>query len=120
MTNSKQLTLSSVIWDVFKDILLFPFWWYSFGLAKFLFRLKDFLSYKQRSLGLGIWIKNIFVPMYGQNDWQGVLISVFIRVVQIIFRSIAMLFWLILTMATLIIWLIFPLAVILGIVWQFI
>jgi hypothetical protein len=120
MTNDRSLTLSSVIGGVFKDILFFPFWWYSFGLAKFLIWLKSFLGDKQRSLGLGVWVKNIFVPMYGQRDWQGVLISIFIRIVQIIFRSIAMILWLLVAIVMLAAWLSFPLATVFGIVWQFI
>ena len=120
MTNDRALTLSSVIGDVLKDILIFPFWWYSFGLGKFLLWLKSFLSDKQKSLGLGVWIKNIFVPMYGQRDWQGVLISIFIRIVQIIFRSIAMLIWLIVAIVMLMLWISLPLATVFGIVWQFI
>lgn len=117
-TQSKKLSLGGVIWDVFKDILFFPFWWYSFGLFKMLLGLKNFLSDKQKSLGLGVWIKNIFVPMYGQRDWQGMLISFCVRVVQIIGRSIAMAFWLIIAFLMFWAWLLFPAAVIYGLIWQ--
>ena len=44
-------------------------------------------------LALGVWIKNIFVPMFGQRDWQSRLISVFMRIVNIVGRSIALFFW---------------------------
>jgi len=110
----------SIIGGVFKDILFFPFWWYSFGLFKMLVWLKNFLSDKQRSLGLGVWIKNIFVPMYGQRDWQGIMISIFIRSVQIFFRSIAMLVWALLAFVFFWLWLLFPAAIIFQIIGQFI
>lgn len=37
-----------------------------------------------------VWIKNIFVPMFGQRDWQSRLISVCMRLVQIIGRTLAL------------------------------
>lgn len=46
-----------------------------------------------RNLGLTIWIKNLFVPMYGTADMTGKLISFFLRVVIITARSIALGVW---------------------------
>ncbi len=58
--------------------------------------------------------------MYAQYDWQGTLISFFVRLVQIIFRSIFMLFWLILSLAVIIFWIILPPLVVYEIIFQFI
>ena len=44
-----------------------------------------------RSLGLPLWIKNLFTPMFQQYDVMGRLISFFMRLVQIIGRIIAFL-----------------------------
>lgn len=118
MAKNQNLTLTSVIGDVIKDILFFPFWWYSFGFFKMLVWLKTFISDKQTSLGLGVWIKNIFVPMYGQRDIQGVIISIFIRIFQIIGRSIVMIFWLLIALVAFWIWLLLPATIVYGIVWQ--
>lgn len=115
---NQNLSLGAVILGIFKDVLFFPFWWYSFGLFKTLIWLKNFISDKQKSLGLGVWVKNIFVPMYGQRDWQGMLISFFVRLVQIIGRSIAMIFWLIISFVIFWSWLLLPAAIIYGIIWQ--
>lgn len=41
-----------------------------------------------KSLALRVWIKNLFVPMYGMYDWQSRLISFFMRLAQIVFRGI--------------------------------
>ena len=41
-------------------------------------------------MAISVWIKNIFVPMFGQNDWQSRLISIFMRSVQIVGRSIGL------------------------------
>ena len=82
--------LAELVWD----ILYFPVWWYGRGLVSLLLGLKNLLSDKQKSLALFIWIKNIFRPMYAQYDWQGWLISFFMRLAQIIFRSMILLVWL--------------------------
>lgn len=119
------MTLSSIIFDSGKiltefifELLYFPIWWYSRGLLKMLLWSKNFLSRKIKSTGLLIWLKNIFTPMYGQNDWAGILISFITRILQIIFRSLAMLFWIIWSIGIIALWLIFPIIVILEIIFQ--
>jgi len=106
--------LTELVWD----ILYFPLWWYSRGLVKLFFSLGDFLANRQKSLALLVWVKNIFRPMYGQYDWQGMLISFLVRLVQIIIRSILMLFWLIVVGLIFIFWLVLPLLVIYEIIFQ--
>jgi hypothetical protein len=56
--------------------------------------------------------------MYGQRDWQGVLISIFIRFIQIIFRSIIMLFYIVISLAILLFWIFLPLLVFFEILFQ--
>ena len=107
---------TELVWDV----LYFPVWWYSRGLLNLIKSLLNFLADKQKSLALIVWLKNIFRPMYGQYDWQGMLISFFMRLVQIIFRSLILLFWLILVLAVIAFWLLLPLFVISEIIFQYI
>ncbi|MFH1427783.1 MAG: hypothetical protein ABIG60_04635 [Patescibacteria group bacterium] len=109
-----------IIADITRDIIYFPLWWYSRGLVQLIRILKDFLASRQKSLALLIWVKNIHRPMYGQFDWQGMLISFFVRLVQIIIRSIIMLFWLIFTLAIFIFWIFLPIFVIYQIIYQLI
>ena len=104
--------------EIFKDILYFPIWWYSRGLAQTLAWIKIFLKNRQESLALFIWVKNIFVPMYGQSDLVGHLISFFIRLVQIIIRGIMMAFWLLVGAFILITWVLLPILVFGQIIWQ--
>jgi len=94
MTKSSNITLAKIFTDILTDIVFFPFWWYSFGLVKVIKNLARFVADKEKSLGLLVWIKNIFVPMYGQRDIQGKIISFFIRLIQIVFRSLILIFWL--------------------------
>ncbi len=90
------------------NIVYFPLWWYWRGLFMIVGKLAGFLSSRQQSLALFVWIRNIFRPMYGQSDWQGILISIFMRVIQIILRTIAMLFWLVVGLLLLVAWILLP------------
>ncbi len=101
-----------------KDVVFFPIWWYSFGLAQILKKNKKFLANREKGLALFVWIVNIFTPMYGQYDIQGRIISFFMRLVQIIFRGLIMIFWLIITFLCVIIWLGLPFLIIYQIFYQ--
>lgn len=118
LTNNFAAYSVKILTEFAVKILYFPLWWYSKGLVNLLIALKNFLASEQKSLGLLIWIKNIFTPMYGQYDWQGRLISFFIRLVQIILRSAGMLFWLAACLAILAIWLIAPVFIFYQIIYQ--
>ena len=108
-----------IVGEVFVEIVFFPIWWYTKGLVMTALNLLNFLSNKEKGLGLKVWVKNIFKPMYGQTDWQGKFISVIIRSVQIFFRSIFMFFWILIALFTFITWLGLPLLVTSMIIFQF-
>jgi len=118
MSNSFIFYSLQILAELVWDILYFPLWWYSRGFLNLLVSLYNFLSDKQKSLALLVWLKNIFRPMYAQYDWQGMLISFFVRLVQIIFRSLVMLFWLVACSAVVIFWLLLPVLVIYEIIFQ--
>lgn len=113
------MTLSSAIFDFTKvigqligDLIYFPVWWYTKGFIKVIRWAEKYLATRLQATGLLIWFKNIFVPMYGQTDWAGILISFLTRVVQIIVRAIIMVFWLVITIALVMAWLITPIIVV--------
>ncbi|MDD4901224.1 MAG: hypothetical protein PHS62_03915 [Patescibacteria group bacterium] len=120
MSNSFIFYSVKILTELIGGIAYFPVWWYSRGLVNLLLGVKDFLVNKQKALALIVWVKNIFKPMYAQYDWQGILISFFVRAVQIVFRSIIMLFWAILGLAAVIFWLLLPILVIYEISFQLI
>lgn len=109
---------SEIILDFVFKILYFPLWWYGPGTIKKIRKCYNFLKDKEESLGLFIWCKNILVPMYGQNDFAGRVISFFVRFFQILFRSIIMLFWLFFAFIKLLIWLFFPPALLFALIFQ--
>lgn len=101
-------SLKFIFIDVLGDFIYWPIWWYTVGLID---RLK--FSWQQIkkiwiSLGLGIWLKNIFVPMYGDRSIIGRLISFFIRIIILIWRMIWFLVWVILILITVIVWIVAP------------
>lgn len=88
-----SLALKYFFIDLIGGVLRWPLWWYTKGLQlRFAWAVNSITNYG-RMLALGVWIKNIFVPMFGQRDWQSRLISVFMRIVNIVGRSIALFFW---------------------------
>lgn len=100
------------------EIIYFPFWWYSVGFLETIKKVFTFWVNQEKALGFRIWVKNIFVPMYGQHDWAGRIISFFIRIVQIVFRGLALLFWLALSLALIVIWLMAPLFLVVAFFFQ--
>lgn len=75
--------------DLLGSIFWFPVWWYTVGLKKVATAAYQSLRYRSQSYGFRIWLKNFFVPMYGQYDLVGRLVSVFMRLVVFIGRGIA-------------------------------
>ena len=104
----------SLLWE----IVFFPVWWYSVGFFRFFGNVRLFLRGQERSLGFLVWAKNIFVPMYGQHDFAGRLISFFMRLIQIIARGFVLLIWTIICLAVLIFWLILPIFLTLALFFQ--
>jgi hypothetical protein len=78
--------MSSAILLLPRDLIYFPFWWYTRGLVRFAKSFINSLRFKWQDLGVGVWIKNLFVPMFGVHDISGRLISFFMRLVNIIGR----------------------------------
>lgn len=57
----------------------------------------------------GLWLKNIFVPMYGQTDWQGRIMSFFMRFVNVVGRGIGLAIYSVVIILLFFLWLAFPL-----------
>lgn len=106
------LSLKFIVVDLIGEAVYFPLWWYSRGLLNAGRWCLEKVKAGNRRLGITIWLANLFVPMYGQRDYAGRIISFFIRIVQIIFRLILFFIWLIIILALFLFWLILPIFVI--------
>ncbi len=119
------MTLTSVFSDSAKiigefilDILYFPLWWYTRGFFKVLVWAERFLGARFRGSALGVWLRNLFTPMYGQHDWAGMLISFIVRCFQIFFRTLMMIFWLAYVVVAIALWLVAPVFIVSQIIFQ--
>jgi hypothetical protein len=102
-----------IVRDLTLDLLYFPIWWYSTGLMERVSGAADLISGASRSLQIGLWMRNIFVPMYGAYDWQSRLISIFMRSAQIVGRSIALVFWVLIAFVLFALYVFGPIALVL-------
>ncbi len=69
-------------------ILGLPIWWYGRGLTALLKQLSQSVFDVSKSLSLRVWMKNLFVPMYGETSFAGRAISFGIRLVMIFVRGL--------------------------------
>jgi len=90
------------------DIVYFPVWWYTTGAKRALLFCINLLKFGNAQFAPGLWLKNIFVPMFGQIDWQGRLVSFFIRLINVIGRTIALLVWFGIVVLLFLAWFILP------------
>lgn len=97
-----------VLFDVLGDIVYFPIWWYGRGAKKSASIIWKKIRELEHFLGVIIWIKNIFRPMYGLRDWQGRIISFFFRLLNIIIRATLLLVGFILYWLLWLLWLALP------------
>ncbi len=107
-----------IFFQTIGEILYFPLWWYSVGFIETLKKELNFLRNQAKSLGFSIWLKNIFVPMYGQYDIAGRVISFFIRFIQIIARGAMLVIWLLILITLALLWLTFPLFLLIALFFQ--
>ena len=120
MTTNFVLQGTKIFAEFVKDLIYFPLWWYSVGFLKIINLLRSFLVYSLRVLGIAVWLKNLFRPMYGQKDIAGALISFFMRIFQIIIRSIGFVILSIIAIILGLIWLVAPVIVVYELIYQLI
>ncbi|PIR93594.1 hypothetical protein COT97_05915 [Candidatus Falkowbacteria bacterium CG10_big_fil_rev_8_21_14_0_10_39_11] len=104
--------------DLVLDFLYWPVWWYTRGAILAFRRMVDTITNGSRSVALMVWVKNIFVPMYGDYTWQGRLISVLMRVAQIFGRFIIFIGWIIFAFVVFVLWFVLPLFVVFQLIFN--
>lgn len=105
-------TGKAVFGDVIGGVIYAPVFWYTRGAYDAARSCLRLIVRQWKVLGVGVWIMNIFVPMYGQRDLAGSLISFAMRLVQIIARAFAMVVSLVLIIALFVIYLAAPVFII--------
>ena len=108
------LVLQRLFLEAVLDIIYFPLWWYTGGALHALRWCFDLLRSGNDTLAPGLWLANIFTPMYGQSDWQGRIISFIMRAIQVLARGLALIVWLAVCVSLFFLWLIFPIVIVWG------
>lgn len=101
-------TFKLLTWNLVKDFLHWPLWWYTTGLRDTWHKALKELFDAQRRLGVKIWIVNWFKPMYAQADLQGRLISFFFRTLAIFWKSALFLAWVVIVMGLMVLYVVLP------------
>ncbi|HTK04500.1 MAG TPA: hypothetical protein VL500_02860 [Candidatus Eisenbacteria bacterium] len=97
--------------DIVGSFLYFPVWWYTAGAlrtGRFCVRT---VRGKAAQFGIAVWLRNLFTPMYGLRDWQGRIISFFMRLLIVTWYSIVLFVLSVLMLLCFLAWLAFPLLV---------
>jgi hypothetical protein len=100
-----------VLIDEIKTVLYFPIWWYSRGLLEMIKRAEGFIIDVEQVLGFWVWVKNLFVPMFGQRDFSGRVISFFLRLFQIFVKGLVLVLVIVMVIVLVIVWLLLPIFV---------
>ena len=108
------LILQRLFLEALVDLFYFPVWWYTGGVKYIAFKCLNLFKAGNRYLSPGVWLINIAVPMYGQYDWQGRIVSFFMRLVQVIARTAALTVWMLFCLFLLMVWLLWPVFIFLG------
>ncbi len=86
------VVLQRVFFELVSDAITGPLWYYTKGTVYIFSWWLDHVRSSWHGTAVGLWARNIMVPMFGQYDWQGRLVSFFIRFFQVIFRFIGFVF----------------------------
>jgi len=109
--------LPRILSEFILDFFYFPLWWYTTGAKRVLLFCGSLIAEANLYTSPGLWLKNIFVPMYGQYDWQGRIMSVFMRLINVIGRSVGLLVWIGLIIILFFSYLFFPALIIFGLIY---
>jgi hypothetical protein len=113
------LVFQRLTFEFLLDFIYAPVWWYTRGLVragKFSARI---LLLGNAQFAPGLWFLNIFVPMFGQYDWQGRLVSFFVRLANVIIRSVLLLIWGMVSLVLLALWIMIPVFIIYTLIYSF-
>lgn len=111
--------LKFIFIDLIGDFLYWPIWWYTSGLKTRIVAAGEQIKLTWRALGLGLWLKSMFKPMYADKSFTGRAISLVMRIIILVWKLLWMLLWTLIVILVLLLWIIAPLAVIYMLYRQF-
>lgn len=116
--NTSGVVLSSAQFigrELIGDFVTWPLWWYSAGLVRFIRRRWSSLAAFEASIGLTVWVVNWTKPMFAQYDIAGKIISLFMRTILIVLKSVQLICFGLAQVVLVLVWLALPLLAVWGI-----
>ncbi|MFH1235872.1 MAG: hypothetical protein V1685_02950 [Parcubacteria group bacterium] len=105
--------------EILWDIVYFPIWWYSKGLVGVgRYCLSSASFHLQRRLALGIWLRSMLKPMFGDYTKEGRIISFFMRIIVMVWKLVVAVVWLVILLVLFFAWVCLPLLIIYFIAYQ--
>lgn len=109
-----------ILRELVGELLYFPVWWYTRGLAGTARSLVNRWYGLLNRLSLVILLRNMGKPMYGDYTRTGKIISFVFRVILVVVRLVIIAIWTIISLVALLLWLAGPIVSAAMLVRQFI
>lgn len=97
-----------LLFDVLLDALYTPVWWYTDGLSGMFRFFARNARYGANVIGIGLWVKSLFKPMYGERTWQGRIVSFVMRLIVLFWDSAIYLILLVMLTFVVFAWIFLP------------
>lgn len=118
-TESIKIAVKHIFRGFIWDVLYFPVWLISSGAKRIVMNAKSWVEDYAHRFALPLLAKSLFKPMFGQADWQGRIISFFVRLVHLIILSVGWTVWSSIVIAITGVILLFPVFVLWAMLYQF-
>ena len=104
----------AVVREGIQSFFGFPVWWYTRGVILVAERLKQFWIFSVRMTGVSVWMRNLFVPMFGDVSIAGRIISFLLRLIMVMWKIFLLGLWALCLIALFLFYLILPFSCLLG------
>ena len=101
-------SLAIVTRSVAVELAYSPLWWYTTGLKRQGRTLLRQVRYANDVSGVSPWLTNLFVPMFGQHDIAGRVISFFMRLAQLLVRFLVYVGYVLVAVLLLVLYVVIP------------
>lgn len=114
------LVIQRLFFEWLWHLVYFPIWWCTGGVVFFGKKILSILRSFSEQLAPGLWLRHIFTPMFGQYDLEGRLVSFFVRLFNVIIRSLILSVITLVLVFVFLLWFLIPAVVLMHLLRSFI